>query len=52
VISIRAKGRRRFQAAFWTRWRWLHTMEAEMPPDDIACVVRFLSRRDELMPDG
>jgi DNA-binding MarR family transcriptional regulator len=52
VISITALGRRRFRTAFRTRWRWLHNMAAEMPADDIACVVRFLSRMDELMPDG
>jgi DNA-binding MarR family transcriptional regulator len=51
-VSITARGRRQFRSSFHERWRWLHATASEMPPDDVRCVIRFLQRLHDIMPES
>ncbi len=51
LVSITQKGRRRFQEAFRQRWEWLHEVASDLSSDELATVVRFLSRLHEIMPE-
>jgi len=50
VVSMTAKGRRRFREAFRRRWEWMQGMAAEMTPAQLSAVIGFLQRVPEIRP--
>ena len=48
VVSLTAKGRRRFREAFRRRWEWIHRMAGEMSAAEMSAVVAFLARVPEM----
>lgn len=48
VVSMTAKGRRRFRDAFKRRWDWMQAIAGEMPPEQLGTVISFLERVPEI----
>lgn len=48
LVSLTAKGRRRFREAFRRRWEWVQRIAAQLSPDEMRAVVGFLTRVPEM----